>query len=83
MTSGSYRLPVTGVGDQTDRRLDLTGQVVRSVPVAKLVLTGGLGGVLLLQRDTAASGQHTGPVAGGLGRGQLGDFAPQSATTRC
>jgi hypothetical protein len=58
VTSGTYRLRVTGAGDKTDLRLDVTGLVLASTQVANLVLTEGVGGVLvngvlLVQQGTA------------------------------
>lgn len=47
VTSGAYRLRVTGAGDKTDLRLDVTGLVLGSTQVANLVLTEGVGGVLV------------------------------------
>ncbi len=47
VTSGTYRLRVTGAGDKTDLRLDVTGLVLGSTQVANLVLTEGVGGVLV------------------------------------
>lgn len=47
MTSGSYRLVVTGAGDKTDLRLDTSGVTLGSKKNVSLVLTQGKGGVLV------------------------------------
>ncbi|MBI3368239.1 MAG: DUF4397 domain-containing protein, partial [Burkholderiales bacterium] len=46
VTSGTYRLRVTGAGDKTDLRLDLPGVTLASTGVATLIVTPGVGGVL-------------------------------------
>ena len=46
-TSGTYRLRVTGSGDKTDLRLDVQGVVLNSAKVATLLLSNGVGGVLV------------------------------------
>lgn len=45
--SGTYRLRVTGKGDKADLRLDVQGLVLGSTQVASLLLTTGVGGVLV------------------------------------
>lgn len=49
ITSGSYRLRVTGTGNKTDLRLDTTTAAVTlgSAKVANLILANGAGGVLV------------------------------------
>ena len=47
ITSGTYRLRVTGSGDKTDLRLDVQGVVLTSAKVATLLLSNGVGGVLV------------------------------------
>lgn len=46
ITSGTYRLRVTGAGDKTDLRLDLPSVTLPSTGVATLIVTPGVGGVL-------------------------------------
>ena len=45
--AGTYRLRVTGASDKTDLRLDVSGLTLDSTKVATLVLTSGVGGVLV------------------------------------
>ena len=45
--AGSYRLRVTGNGDKSDLRLDVTGLALTSTQVASLMLVPGAGGVLV------------------------------------
>ena len=47
VTSGTYRLRVTGAGDKTDLRLDAQGLVLGSTQVASLIIAGSSGGVLV------------------------------------
>jgi hypothetical protein len=47
ISAGSYRLRVTGNGDKTDVRLDVTGLALTTTQVASLVLVPGAGGVLV------------------------------------
>ena len=47
ITAGTYRLRVTGSGDKTDLRLDVQGVVLNSAKVATLLLSNGVGGVLV------------------------------------
>ena len=47
LSAGTYRLRVTGAGDKTDLRLDAQGLVLGSTQVATLLLSGGVGGVLV------------------------------------
>ncbi len=60
VTSGTYRLRVTGAGLKSDLRLDVQGLVLSSTQVATLVLAEGAGGVLvngvLVVQQGAASG---------------------------
>lgn len=46
-TSSTYRLRVTGAGSKTDVRLDASGVVLDSAKVVTLVLSNGVGGVLV------------------------------------
>jgi len=58
ISAGTYRLRVTGVGDPTDLRLDISGVVLAAKQHFNLVLTAGIGGVLLngvlIQQQAAA-----------------------------
>lgn len=47
ITSGTYRLRVTGTGDATDLRLDVSNVTISSTGVYNFVLTCGPGGVLV------------------------------------
>lgn len=47
LDSGTYRLRVTGTGDKTDSRLDVSGIVLDSKKVFSVILTGTQGGVLV------------------------------------
>jgi hypothetical protein len=47
VSSGTYRLRVTGHGDTDDLRLDVSGVVLSSEKVLTLILTPGQGGVLV------------------------------------
>lgn len=47
ISSGTYRLRVTGNGDKSDVRLDVNGLTLASTQVATLVLTPGSSGVLV------------------------------------
>lgn len=47
LTSGTYRLRVTGTGDTDDLRLDVSGVVLSSKNVLTIVLTPGKSGVLV------------------------------------
>ena len=47
VTSGTYRLRVTGAGDKTDLRLDAQGLVLASTQVASLIIAASPGGVLV------------------------------------
>ncbi|OYU75549.1 MAG: hypothetical protein CFE45_32615, partial [Burkholderiales bacterium PBB5] len=47
ISAGSYRLRVTGNGDKTDLRLDVTGLALTTTQVASLLLVPGPGGVLV------------------------------------
>jgi hypothetical protein len=47
ISSGTYRLRVTGAGDTDDLRLDVSGVVLSSKDVLTLILTPGQGGVLV------------------------------------
>lgn len=47
VSSGTYRLRVTGAGDTDDLRLDVSGVVLSSKDVLTLVMTPGSGGVLV------------------------------------
>lgn len=47
VSSGSYRLRVTGAGDKTDLRLDIDGLTLSSAKVQTLIITPGSGGVLV------------------------------------
>lgn len=47
VTSGSYRLRVTGAGDKEDLRLDVASVTLSSTDVLTLVVTPGTGGVLV------------------------------------
>ena len=47
VTSGTYRLRVTGAGDKTDLRLDAQGLVLGSTQVASLIIAASPGGVLV------------------------------------
>lgn len=47
VTSGSYRLRVTAAGDKNDLRLDVAGLTLASTQVATLIVTPGIGGVLV------------------------------------
>ncbi len=64
LTAGTYRLRVTGSGDKTDLRLDVQGLVLGSTQVASLVLSEGIGGVLVnsvlvQQQGTSAALNNT------------------------
>jgi len=58
ISAGTYRLRVTGVGDPTDVRLDIAGVVLVAKQHYNLVMTAGIGGVLLngvlIQQQAAA-----------------------------
>lgn len=47
VTSGTFRLRITGAGDKTDLRLDVPGLTLASTQVATLIVTPGTGGVLV------------------------------------
>jgi hypothetical protein len=47
LDSGTYRLRVTGAGDTTDIRLDVSGVTLTSKKVVSLILTSTQGGVLV------------------------------------
>lgn len=59
LNDGTYRLRVTAADDKTDLRLDVSGLVLESEKVATLVLTSGIGGVLvnafLVPQDAAVT----------------------------
>ena len=61
MTAGTYRLRVTGAGDTSDLRLDVSNVTVASTGVYTFVLTCGPGGVLvnslMLQQGGALTAQ--------------------------
>jgi hypothetical protein len=61
MAAGTYRLRVTGAGDTTDLRLDVSNVTVASTGVYTFILTPGPGGVLvnsvMLQQGGAATAQ--------------------------
>ncbi len=58
ISAGTYRLRVTGVGDPSDVRLDISGVALAAKQHYNLVLTAGSGGVLLngqlIQQQAAA-----------------------------
>lgn len=62
VTSGTYRLRVTGAGDKNDLRLDVPAVTLGSTQVATLIVTPGSGGVLvhalLLTQGGAAAVHH-------------------------
>lgn len=59
VTSGTYRLRVTGAGDTDDLRLDVSGVVLNSEDVMTLVLTPGAGGVLVHAMGVVQDGDVT------------------------
>lgn len=78
---GTYRLRVTGAGDNTDLRLDIPGVVLNLKEYSTLLITAGPGGVLvngaqLVQRGTLTSLKNTQArlrvVAGAESRGAIG-----------
>lgn len=64
VTAATYRLRVTGSGDKTDLRLDVNGLVLGGAQVVSLILSEGVGGVLvnsvlLVQQGKAAALTNT------------------------
>lgn len=62
--AGSYRLRITAAGDKGDLRLDVSGLALSSTEVATLVVTPGIGGVLvhallLVQRGSVTALANT------------------------
>lgn len=58
-TSGTYRLRVTGAGNKSDLRLDVSGLSLASTQVAALMLTPGSGGVLVNAQLLVQKGAST------------------------
>lgn len=56
VTSGTYRLRVTGAGDVNDVRLDITGLTLGSKEASTLVITAGSSGVLANAAQVIQSG---------------------------
>lgn len=78
LSSGSYRLRVTGAGDDLDLRLDLPQLTLKSKTYTTVVLTSGSGGVLVHAGNLEQQGSYTAMrntktrlrvVAGAAGRG--------------
>lgn len=59
VTSGTYRLRVTGAGDKNDLRLDVPAVTLGSTQVATLIVTPGSGGVLVHALLLAQAGSAT------------------------
>jgi Domain of unknown function (DUF4397) len=59
VTSGTYRLRVTGTGDPTDLRLDIPSVTLSSTQVLTLIMTPGQGGVLVHAIGAVQSGDVT------------------------
>ncbi len=89
LSAGTYRLRVTGAGDPTDVRLDVSGVVLVAKQHYSLVLTAGAGGVLLngvliQQQSTATVARNTKArvrlVAGVDAAGVVAVSVPSSST---
>lgn len=59
VTSGTYRLRVTGAGDTDDLRLDIPSVTLNSTEVLTLVVTPGTGGVLVHAMGVVQNGSVT------------------------
>lgn len=59
VTSGTYRLRITGAGDTADLRLDIPNVTLNSTEVLTLVVTPGAGGVLVHAMGVVQGGDVT------------------------